>query len=85
VKKYAKVYYLFIKSYAVDNGKDHEANIRLSIDRAQAVKEYLTTVQGVPDTNIYIIGYGDGEYAEPSIKEGMAKAGRRVEVELLAK
>jgi outer membrane protein OmpA-like peptidoglycan-associated protein len=84
VKKYAKEYFVFIKGSANDSGSA-EDNLRLSIDRAEAVRDYLVTAQGVPEANIYIIGYGDGEYAGQAEKDGIAKAGKRVEVELLTK
>jgi outer membrane protein OmpA-like peptidoglycan-associated protein len=84
IKQYAKDYYVFVKAYSTDY-KDHEANFRLSIERAQEVAEYLTKSQGIPGEHIYIIGYGDGEYADSSIKDSIVSKGNRAEVELLAK
>ena len=84
IKKYARDYFVYIKGTANDNDSA-EDNLKLSIDRAQAVKDYLVTAQGVPESNIFIIGYGDGEYADQAEKDEIAKAGKRVEVELLTK
>ncbi len=84
VKKFAKDYFLFIKGYATDAGSPEE-NLKLSIERAEAVKDYLFTAQGVSEDNIYIIGYGDGEYADQAARDEIEKSGRRVEVELLTK
>jgi outer membrane protein OmpA-like peptidoglycan-associated protein len=84
VKKYAKDYYLYIKAAANDTGTADE-NMKLSMDRALAVKDYLVTTRGLNEDNIYIIGYGDGEYADRAVKDKVLKAGKRVEVELLTK
>ena len=84
VKKYAKDYHLYIKAYATD-AAGPEQNLALSVDRAKAVRDYLVTAQGVPAGNIYITGYGDGTYAVGKVSKEIAKAGRRVEVELLTK
>jgi outer membrane protein OmpA-like peptidoglycan-associated protein len=84
VKKYAKDFHLYIKAYATDAGGPEE-NLALSIARAEAVRDYLVTAQGVPAVNVYIIGMGDGTYAQGPISKEALKAGRRVEVELLTK
>jgi outer membrane protein OmpA-like peptidoglycan-associated protein len=84
VKKYAKDYHLYIKAYATDAGGPDQ-NMAMSIDRAKAVRDYLVTAQGVPAENVYITGYGDGTYATGAASKEIAKAGRRVEVELLTK
>jgi OmpA-OmpF porin, OOP family len=83
VKKYAKNYYVILKSYATDS-EDADDNLKLSVDRAMAIKDYLLT-QGVPEEFIYATGYGDGEYTGVARKEEAQKNGRRVEVELLTK
>ena len=84
VKKYAKDYHLYIKAYSTDGGGP-EQNMALSIARGTAVRDYLVTAQGVPADNVYIQGYGDGTYAIGEASKEIAKAGRRVEVELLTK
>jgi outer membrane protein OmpA-like peptidoglycan-associated protein len=83
VKKYAKSYYVIIKGYSTDT-EDPDKNLKLSIDRMLAVRDYLVNSQGVPETNVYTTGYGDGTYTGVN-KEEIAKNGRRVEVELLTK
>ena len=83
VKKYAKEYYLYIKGYSTDGG-GAEAEIKLSIARAEAVRDYLVEA-GVPESNIYVAGYGDCTYGGSLSKAELAKAGKRVEVELLTK
>ena len=84
VKKYAKDYHVYIKSYSTD-AAGADQNMALSIDRALSVRDYLVTAQGVPADNVYIAGYGDGTYAAGVASKEIAKAGRRVEVELLTK
>jgi len=84
IKQYAKNYYIFIRGYA-DDFDDADKNLTLSIERALAVKDYLVTGQKIPETNIYIMGAGDGEYIDTAAKEDAKKKGPRVEVELMTK
>jgi len=84
VKKYAKNYLLIIRGYATDSGSAGR-NLRLSMDRVKAVKNYLVTGQNVPADNIYTIAYGDGEYIPAGTRQEIEKNGRRVEVELITK
>lgn len=84
VKKYAKDYHLYIKAYSTDAGGP-EQNLALSIERAEAVRSYLVNAQGVPSDNVYIEGLGDGTLVSGGASKEIAKAGRRVEVELLTK
>jgi outer membrane protein OmpA-like peptidoglycan-associated protein len=83
VKKYAKNYYVILRAYATDS-EDPEEDLRLSIDRARVIRDYLIT-QGVPEEHMYLTGFGDGEFAGVARKEEAQKNGRRVEVELLTK
>jgi len=85
LKKYAKNYLLFIKGYATDYAGDPERNLKLSLDRIIAVKNYLVSSQDIPEENIYINAYGDGEYFDFVSKEEIQKSLRRVELELITK
>ncbi len=82
VKQYAKGYYVFVRGFSTDSS-DPEKNLKLSTDRARQVADYLSDGQGIPSENIYIVGYGDGEFADVAIKESAPAKGSRVEVELL--
>jgi outer membrane protein OmpA-like peptidoglycan-associated protein len=82
VKQYAQGYNIFIKGFSTDSN-DPDRNLKMSIDRARQVADYLSEGKGIPAENIYIVGYGDGEYADVSIKESAPAKGNRVEVELL--
>ncbi|MCE5300572.1 MAG: OmpA family protein [Spirochaetia bacterium] len=85
IKKYARDYFVYIKSYSTDDANP-EKNVQLSVSRAAAVMDYLVNSQGVPAKNIYCIGYGDGEYVlGTEIKQEMPKTGGRVEVDLLTR
>ncbi|MFP4465656.1 MAG: FlgD immunoglobulin-like domain containing protein [Candidatus Goldiibacteriota bacterium] len=84
IKEYAKDYHVYIKAYAYDTN-DSLNNFELSAARAAAVKEYFIKGKGIPAGNIYIIGYGDGEYSEDVERETAEKKGTRAEVELITK
>jgi|GEM_PF-1121135 outer membrane protein OmpA-like peptidoglycan-associated protein len=83
VKKYAKEYYVYVKAYSTDGG-GADGNMKLSITRAEAVRDYLVAA-GVAEANIYAAGYGDCTYVGSLTKDELAKEGKRVEVELLTK
>jgi len=82
VKQYAQGYNIFIKGFSTDSN-DPDRNLKMSIDRARQVADYLSEGKGIPQENIFIVGYGDGEYADVSVKESAPAKGNRVEVELL--
>ncbi|MBM4342944.1 MAG: OmpA family protein [Deltaproteobacteria bacterium] len=65
-----------------DNQGDVEANKKLSLDRANAVKDYLVS-KGVKAENIVAVGHGDSKpVADNKNKAGQAK-NRRIEFRLL--
>lgn len=84
IERYAKDYNLLIKGYAADTTSG-EDNLKLSLERAKAVKDYLVKEKGIPSANVYVTGYGDGEFSEDVTREYVEKNARRVEVELVTK
>lgn len=67
-----------------DNQGDHDKNVRLSQERAEAVMNYLVS-KGINISRLTAIGYGpDKPIADNSTKNGRAK-NRRVEFEIVYK
>ncbi|NHV26084.1 OmpA family protein [Burkholderia sp. D-99] len=73
---------VLVAGYADDQGRpDH--NLKLSIDRATAVRDWLVDASGLPTTQFAIQGYGDTRpVADNATPEGRAK-NRRVEITLV--
>lgn len=73
---------VLIAGYTDDQGRsDH--NLKLSIDRAAAVRDWLVDASGIPPTQFAIQGYGDTRpVADNATQEGRAK-NRRVEITLV--
>lgn len=65
-----------------DNVGNHEANLRLSENRANAVREFLLGL-GLPESSIEVVGMGDSNpIADNATLEGRAR-NRRVEFKIL--
>ena len=65
-----------------DNQGDHDKNVALSQERAQAVADYLAN-KGIDSARLTAVGYGpDRPIADNSTKDGRAK-NRRVEFEVV--
>lgn len=65
-----------------DSQGDHDKNVRLSQERAQAVADYISS-KGIDPRRMTAIGYGpDRPIADNSTKKGMAQ-NRRVEFEIV--
>jgi len=65
-----------------DNVGDPDYNVKLSLRRAEAVRDYLISL-GLDSKKVEVIGAGETEpVADNSAKEGRAK-NRRVEVEVI--
>lgn len=76
--------YMLEISGHTDNQGDHDKNVRLSQDRAEAVMNYLIN-KGIDSTRLSAIGYGpDKPIADNSTKQGRS-ANRRVEFEIVYK
>jgi outer membrane protein OmpA-like peptidoglycan-associated protein len=60
----------------------HNDNLRLSMQRAEAVKSYLVQSHGIPTARLFPIGLGFTRLADPARPE--AAINRRVEVRRLA-
>jgi OOP family OmpA-OmpF porin len=65
-----------------DNVGDDNANLKLSQDRVNAVRDYLVT-KGIPMERIQAIGYGETKPIESNKTDGGRMQNRRVELELL--
>lgn len=73
-----------IQGYASSDGSD-QLNLTLSQNRADAVKNYLTTICGVPNSQIKnSIGYGETNLVTNADGSENREASRRVEVYLYA-
>ncbi|AOI95827.1 OmpA family protein [Burkholderia sp. LA-2-3-30-S1-D2] len=73
---------VLIAGYADDKGRP-DRNLKLSIDRASAVRDWLVDASGIPPTQFAIQGYGDTRpVADNATPEGRAK-NRRVEITLV--
>lgn len=65
-----------------DNVGKPEDNLKLSLDRATAVKNYLTSY-GISANRITAKGYGDTQPLEPNDNENGRAKNRRIEVRIL--
>ncbi|MFP3501412.1 OmpA family protein [Burkholderia sp. SIMBA_062] len=73
---------VLVAGYADDQGRP-DRNLKLSIDRASAVRDWLVEASGIPPTRFAIQGYGDTRpVADNATPEGRAK-NRRVEITLV--
>ncbi|RQT20696.1 OmpA family protein [Burkholderia contaminans] len=73
---------VLVAGYADDQGRP-DRNLKLSIDRASAVRDWLVEASGIPPTQFAIQGYGDTRpVADNATPEGRAK-NRRVEITLV--
>ena len=73
---------VLVAGYADDQGRP-DRNLKLSIDRATAVRDWLVDASGLPTTQFAIQGYGDTRpVADNATPEGRAK-NRRVEITLV--
>jgi len=71
-----------LKGYT-DNRGNAASNLKLSQNRANAVKNYLVR-RGVSETNIKATGYGDSDPVASNATESGRAQNRRVEIELFA-
>ncbi|MFH5833449.1 OmpA family protein [Halalkalibaculum sp. DA3122] len=67
-----------------DNVGDDNQNLKLSVDRANAVKDYLVS-QGVESSRIFAFGYGETRPVASNETEEGRRQNRRVELELYRK
>jgi len=58
-------------------------NLRLSVERAMAVADYLTNEAGIPKEKVSVAGYGEFLPAEPGSDDKARAANRRVELLLI--
>jgi outer membrane protein OmpA-like peptidoglycan-associated protein len=65
-----------------DNQGDRYLNIRLSKERAEVVKQYLTS-KGIEEKRIKCVGYGPDRPISANHTEAMRKLNRRVEFKIL--
>ena len=65
-----------------DRAGSHAHNMRLSLERAEAVKAYLMTAHNLPAQRLFAIGFGFTRLADPARPE--AAVNRRVEVRRLS-
>ncbi|WP_409362202.1 OmpA family protein [Burkholderia cenocepacia] len=73
---------ILVAGYADDQGRP-DRNLKLSLDRATAVRDWLVDASGLPTTQFAIQGYGDTRpVADNATPEGRAK-NRRVEITLV--
>nr|WP_242431797.1 OmpA family protein [Burkholderia ambifaria] len=73
---------VLVAGYADDQGRP-DRNLKLSIDRASAVRDWLVEASGIPPAQFAIQGYGDARpVANNATPEGRAK-NRRVEITLV--
>ena len=73
---------VLVAGYADDQGRP-DRNLKLSIDRASAVRDWLVEASGIPPTQFAIQGYGyTRPVADNATPEGRAK-NRRVEITLV--
>jgi outer membrane protein OmpA-like peptidoglycan-associated protein len=71
----------FMLAGHTDRVGDADYNIKLSLSRAQAVRDYLAEAHGVPESRLQAIGYGFSRLLDPSNPK--AAVNRRVEVRRL--
>uniref|UniRef100_UPI003F526B15 OmpA family protein n=1 Tax=Burkholderia semiarida TaxID=2843303 RepID=UPI003F526B15 len=73
---------VLVAGYTDDRGRP-DRNLKLSIDRASAVRDWLVDASGIPPTQFAIQGYGDTRpVADNATPQGRAK-NRRVEITLV--
>ncbi|RQU83821.1 OmpA family protein [Burkholderia cenocepacia] len=73
---------VLVAGYTDDQGRP-ERNLKLSLDRAAAVRDWLVDASGMPSTQFAIQGYGDTRpIADNTTFDGRAK-NRRVEITLV--
>ncbi|WP_345891468.1 OmpA family protein [Burkholderia sp. Ax-1735] len=73
---------VLVAGYADDQGRP-DRNLKLSIERASAVRDWLVDASGIPPTQFAIQGYGDTRpVADNATPEGRAR-NRRVEITLV--
>jgi len=65
-----------------DNFGNKNANLKLSLDRAKAIKDFLLA-NGISDNKIKIAGYGGSKPISSNATEETRKLNRRVEVKVL--
>lgn len=71
----------FMLAGHTDQVGDADYNVKLSLDRAQAVKAYLAEAHGIPEARLQTIGYGFSRLLDPAHPK--AAVNRRVEVRRL--
>lgn len=69
---------IIIEGHTDDTGKE-SYNLRLSIDRANSVKFYLCSVQGLPSAIFSVKGFGESRPLAPEKTEFARSLNRRVE------
>ena len=75
--------YLEIEGHT-DNSGAEDYNMRLALQRAEAVRRYLNSEQGIPLHRMSVISYGESRpAADNGTREGRA-ANRRVEIRVLS-
>jgi len=75
--------YLEIEGHTDDSGSE-EHNMRLALRRAESVRRYLNSEQGIPLHRMSVISYGESRpAADNGTREGRA-ANRRVEIRVLS-
>jgi OmpA-OmpF porin, OOP family len=76
--------YLLAVTGGTDSTGDAQYNYQLSVRRADAVVNYLSTQYNIPPHKFYLIGIGkDEEVADNKTREGRAQ-NRRVEIKLMS-
>ena len=68
---------VIIKGHTDSNGS-YDYNLRLSVNRAEAVKMYLRTNFGIPENRMQIFGYGEGMPLVDNISLENKQLNRRV-------
>jgi len=71
-----------IKGHTDSDGSEAH-NLTLSVNRAQAVKEYLEANAGIKGDRIRVVGYGEALPLAPNTSAANKQINRRVEVEAM--
>lgn len=70
---------MFINGHTDSDGTE-SYNLRLSMNRAQAVKQYLTLNHAIPPERLIVYGYGESMPLRPNSSAATKQLNRRVEI-----
>ena len=73
----------FLVAGHTDSDGTNEYNLKLSLDRANSVKEYLVLNFNIPEPRLKIRGYGESMPLKPNTDSFYKQVNRRVEIELV--